>query len=135
MIAWVLLSNHFVYVFFFLSFISVHFINSTQFDFGFLIQQIKYLFTQGFQNSFCNQEQKIIVSVMLRNIRQFNHFNNVQSSIVFYSTQAARKVNFQEEWNNAKPYDDIPKLSKFQLIRGFLPGGLKLVLIKIWHSF
>ncbi|KAL7047149.1 hypothetical protein ACKWTF_002810 [Chironomus riparius] len=60
---------------------------------------------------------------MLRNIRQYNHLSNVQCSIFFYSTQAARKVNFQDEWNNAKPYENIPKLSKFQLIRGFLPGG------------
>jgi hypothetical protein len=60
---------------------------------------------------------------MLRNIKQFNHLNHIQSSISFYSVQAARKVNFQEEWNNAKPYEEIPKLSIFQLVKGFLPGG------------
>lgn len=30
---------------------------------------------------------------------------------------------FEVEWANAKPYNEIPTLSKLQLMRAFLPGG------------
>lgn len=61
-------------------------------------------------------------------LREIKHFNNLNRSLIrLYSGEAARKVtNFQEEWNNAKPYDQVPKLTKFALIKGFLPGGLNL---------
>ena len=30
---------------------------------------------------------------------------------------------FEQEWANAKPYSEIPRLSKYQIIRRFMPGG------------
>lgn len=43
----------------------------------------------------------------------------------FFSAQTAKATssNFKEEWNNAKPYESVPKLTKLQAIRSFLPGG------------
>ena len=32
-------------------------------------------------------------------------------------------TKFEEEWAAAKPYSEIPTLSKFALTRNFLPGG------------
>ncbi len=39
------------------------------------------------------------------------------------STRAATEVKFQDEWDNAKPYKEIPGPSSYQLIRRFMPGG------------
>lgn len=61
---------------------------------------------------------------MLKNIKQLNNSKYFQGSLRLYSVQTAPKLtNFQDEWNKAKSYNEIPKLSKFGLIRGFLPGG------------
>lgn len=44
------------------------------------------------------------------------------------SAQAAtaamtHEVKFKDEWNNAKDYDSLPGMTKFEAIRAFLPGG------------
>ena len=36
---------------------------------------------------------------------------------------AEKSSKFEEEWAAAKPFDQVPKLSKFGMARGFLPGG------------
>lgn len=38
-------------------------------------------------------------------------------------TAAARDKNFEDEWNNAKPFESIPAMSKVEAVRAFLPGG------------
>lgn len=35
----------------------------------------------------------------------------------------ATQSKFQEEWNGAKNYENIPAMSKMVAIRAFLPGG------------
>lgn len=61
---------------------------------------------------------------MLRSVTQISNLKHAQGLMRLYSVEAARKVsNFQEEWDKARPYDQIPKLTKISLIRGFLPGG------------
>lgn len=30
---------------------------------------------------------------------------------------------FQQEWDNAKPFESIPAMTKIQAIRNFMPGG------------
>jgi hypothetical protein len=51
----------------------------------------------------------------------------VQSSIAqafrVLSTQPQTESKFQDEWNNAKPFESMPALSVFQLMRNFAPGG------------
>lgn len=36
---------------------------------------------------------------------------------------AQSEVKIQNEWNNAKPFEEIPSLSRLQVIRRFSPGG------------
>ena len=36
---------------------------------------------------------------------------------------AEKHSKFEEEWAAAKPFDQVPTLTKLQLFRGFLPGG------------
>lgn len=49
------------------------------------------------------------------------------TSIRSLSAEAARAPatdsKFQDEWNNAKPFESIPALTVFGVIRSFLPGG------------
>lgn len=30
---------------------------------------------------------------------------------------------FDQEWANAKPFSEVPRLSKFQILKRFSPGG------------
>lgn len=39
------------------------------------------------------------------------------------ATEPAPEVKFQDEWDNAKPYSEIPGPSTFEVIRRFMPGG------------
>lgn len=50
--------------------------------------------------------------------------NSVQKLRLF-SAQAAKAAspNFKDEWNNAKPYGNIPSMSKLGAIKRFMPGG------------
>jgi hypothetical protein len=43
------------------------------------------------------------------------------------STQTApqkSELSFQDEWNSAKSFDQVPSLSVFEMLRRFAPGGL-----------
>jgi hypothetical protein len=63
---------------------------------------------------------------MIRGALKFNNISQFpRSSCCLFSTQTAKKefVSFQDEWNSAKSYDEIPKPSALKMIRGFLPGG------------
>ncbi|KAG5678463.1 hypothetical protein PVAND_008135 [Polypedilum vanderplanki] len=75
---------------------------------------------------------------MICNILKFNKLSNLQKSFAYFSTQVAKKefVNFQDEWENARSFDEIPQPSKISLIRAFLPGGkyYKLSLIDMHRS-
>lgn len=39
------------------------------------------------------------------------------------AAEPVAEVKFQDEWENAKPYKEIPGPSTYQLIRRFMPGG------------
>jgi hypothetical protein len=41
----------------------------------------------------------------------------------FFASEASKTTNFKEEWNNAKPYESIPSMTRFQGLRNFIPGG------------
>lgn len=38
-------------------------------------------------------------------------------------TTKAPETKFQDEWDNAKPFESIPAMSTLQAIKNFLPGG------------
>jgi hypothetical protein len=51
-------------------------------------------------------------------------FQNTTFRLLSTQTQVKEKsISFQEEWNNAKKFEEIPKLTAFQFIRSVLPGG------------
>ena len=44
----------------------------------------------------------------------------------FSAQPVAAKENlskFEQEWANAKPFSEVPRISKFEIIKRFLPGG------------
>lgn len=63
---------------------------------------------------------------MIRSARIFNYLRlENRKGIRKLSTQTALsfKPSNDEEFAKAKPFEDIPGLSKFELIRRFVPGG------------
>lgn len=69
---------------------------------------------------------------MLKNSKEMNISNvsKVESLIIrisqfrALSTQAIPKLSSNnEEWKNAKSFNQIPKLSAFHFIRRMMPGG------------
>jgi hypothetical protein len=60
-------------------------------------------------------------------IRKFLHPNILSKNLTrnYAAAQAIAKqsVSFEDEWANAKPFESIPRLSKLQTIRAFMPGG------------
>lgn len=60
-------------------------------------------------------------------ITKYVRGHSLINSVRVFSAQAklnsAPEVNFQDEWNSAKPYKSIPGVSKVGFIRRFLPGG------------
>lgn len=44
----------------------------------------------------------------------------------FAAQPVAAKENlskFEQEWAKAKPFSEVPRISKFEIIKRFLPGG------------
>lgn len=64
---------------------------------------------------------------MFRPLALFRGQTIVATPVRVLSTEPAAapasELKFQDEWANAKPFESIPALTKFQVIRGFLPGG------------
>jgi hypothetical protein len=60
-------------------------------------------------------------------IRKFLHPNILRKNLTrsYAATQPIenQSVRFEDEWANAKPFESIPRLSKLQAIRAFMPGG------------
>jgi hypothetical protein len=50
---------------------------------------------------------------------------NQASKFRVFSAQAVKATssNFQKEWDDAKPYESIPAMTKLGAIRNFMPGG------------
>lgn len=40
--------------------------------------------------------------------------------------EKAPESKFQQEWDNAKPFENVPTMSMLQAIRNFLPGGKRV---------
>ncbi|XP_055847818.1 cytochrome P450 CYP12A2-like [Episyrphus balteatus] len=58
-----------------------------------------------------------IPSILFQSIRR-----NIESQT--NSAECPHKVSTETtDWENARPYEDIPGPSKFELVRGFMPGG------------
>jgi hypothetical protein len=77
-----------------------------------------FLFNSVREKMFRSAELKII-----------SRGQNLIGPIRVFSAQPAQKaagVKFQDEWDNAKPYESIPSMGKFGVIRSCMPGGEKL---------
>lgn len=64
--------------------------------------------------------------MMIRSARLFNYLRSEHQKVSRkLSAQAALsfKPSSEDEYAKAKPFNDIPGLSKFELIRRFIPGG------------
>ena len=50
------------------------------------------------------------------------------TSVRVLSAQPARAPatdsKFQEDWNNAKSFESMPSLTRLEMFRSFLPGGI-----------
>lgn len=59
------------------------------------------------------------------NTRLFSQGQLLRAPLRLASTQTAKasESKFQDEWDNAKPFESIPAMTKLQAIRNFLPGG------------
>ena len=65
---------------------------------------------------------------MIRNSLNLNFLAQNQKYVLsrVFSAQPAvakKSSKLKEGWAAAKPFDQVPKLSKFEMVRGFLPGG------------
>jgi hypothetical protein len=45
----------------------------------------------------------------------------------YLSTQVTC-THFSNEWKNAKPFESLPSMTKFQTVKSFMPGGKPSVL-------
>ncbi|CRK87076.1 CLUMA_CG000842, isoform A [Clunio marinus] len=73
-----------------------------------------------------NIEKKLeceMLKIIANNLLLFGRGSIDQVRMVATKAQHAVDYKIQNEWKDAKPYEDIPALSKFQLTRRFLPGG------------
>lgn len=65
--------------------------------------------------------------MMLSRLSSSVHVRSVFNACRGLATNSAAKpateVKFQDEWNNAKPYKDIPGPTAFGIFRHFMPGG------------
>lgn len=63
---------------------------------------------------------------MIRSARFLNFFRAAPQTLI-RSLSAQAAVSFkpkdEDDFANAKPFDEIPGLSKFEMIRRFMPGG------------
>lgn len=41
-----------------------------------------------------------------------------------------QSIDFEKEWSNARPFEEIPGLNKLGAIRAFLPAGIIEILVK-----
>lgn len=64
---------------------------------------------------------------MFRSIESklYSRGQRLTSQLRLLATQPAiaTEIKFQDEWNNAKPFESIPGMTKLEAIRRFLPGG------------
>lgn len=66
---------------------------------------------------------------MIRSIKSKMMFRGqiFAMSMRFLSAQPAEapatQSKIQQEWNNAKPFESMPSLTRLGMIRNFLPGG------------
>lgn len=70
-------------------------------------------------------------------VRGHSLINSVRVFSAQANLKSAPEVNFQDEWNSAKPYESIPGVSKLGFIRRFLPGGeykVHILTKTVWKS-
>jgi hypothetical protein len=65
----------------------------------------------------------MIRSIELKNIFRVQRSFTLCRSLSAEAKLATSDTNFQDEWNKAKPFDSIPTMNSFQLLRSFVPGG------------
>lgn len=67
------------------------------------------------------------IFMMLSRVKSSVHvrsvFNARRGLATSSAAEPATEGKFQDEWNNAKSYKDIPGPNVFVMIRNFLPGG------------
>lgn len=73
---------------------------------------LKILQVRGFWNTYYNFKETLT-----------QKFQTRFQSTTFSTTPTTEKYSFKRDWENAKPFEEIPGLNKFLGIFSFLPGG------------